>query len=323
MLLRIAAEDRWSDAHARLHDRLSGYLLYRVLVSIAIGFRKDRVASHAAAMAYYGIFSLVPLMLLAMALAGAALQSSDFAREQVTGVVFGLLPEGQDALRKVISEVIQAKGTAAGLGAVTLLSSAYVWFQEFDANVNEIWGVSRPRSLFHGLLLPVALAGSVGGVALTSFVATAGISLAARLTGFIPGSVWLWQTVVSLLSALTMACVFFLLYRLTPQRRVHFSDVWPAALAAAALWEVSRRGLALYLQTTNLISGYGPLGAAMALLVWFYVGGVIILTGAECAYALAKERRHVPLDEELPVIAPAGEQPTPKFAPQVGRELGT
>jgi uncharacterized BrkB/YihY/UPF0761 family membrane protein len=72
-----------------------------------------------------------------------------------------------------------------------------------------------------------------------------------------------------------------------------------------------------------LISGYGPLGAAMALLVWFYVGGVIILIGAECAYGLAKERRHVPPDKELPVIAPAGEQPTPKFAPQVGRGLGT
>ena len=67
-----------------------------------------------------------------------------------------------------------------------------------------------------------------------------------------------------------------------------------------------------------MISGYGPIGAAMALVFWLYVACIIILLGAEIAYAIAKERRHIGPRDEMQVVAPPGEQPTPKFAPQIG-----
>ena len=97
-----------------------------------------------------------------------------------------------------------------------------------------------------------------------------------------------------------------------------FGEIWPAALATALLWEGTRRALAIYLGQNNMISGYGPIGAAMALLFWLYVANVILLLGAELAYSLAKERRGLRPDQQLRVLAPPGEQPTPKFAPQVG-----
>jgi hypothetical protein len=68
-----------------------------------------------------------------------------------------------------------------------------------------------------------------------------------------------------------------------------------------------------------MISGYGPIGAAMALLFWVYVSSIIILLGAELAYAVAKERRQFTPREEMLVVAAEGEQPTAKFAPQLGR----
>src|SRR3954449_5900238 len=100
--------------------RLEQYAAVRVVESVAKGFSKDRLTNSAAAMTYYGIFSLFPLLLLFMSLAGLALQSSEQAQQQILGVVTGLLPQGQDRLKDVIAGVIAAKGAAAGVGILAL-----------------------------------------------------------------------------------------------------------------------------------------------------------------------------------------------------------
>jgi membrane protein len=294
------------------------YAWFRVLESTAEGFSKDKVTENAAAMTYYGVFSLFPLMLLFMSLAALAMQSNENAQEQVMGVIMGLLPQGQEKLRDVIQGVIDAKGTAAGIGILALVWGALGWFQIIDANINEIWGVSKPRSFIKGKLFALAMVGGIGLVVLASFAATAAVHVFENITGSLPGAVWLWQAVVSLLSLLTMASVFFVLYRFAPQRKIEIGDIWPAALITALIFEVTRRLLSFYLEKNDMISGYGPIGAAMALLFWIYVSSIIILVGAELSYAITKERRHIDVDEEMEVVAPPGEQPTAKFAPQVG-----
>src|SRR5215207_1227688 len=135
-----------ADQGNSLVRRLERYALFRVLESTVRGFQKDRLTSHAAAMTYYGLFSLFPLLLLFMSLAGLALQSNESAREQILTLVVGLLPQGQEQLRSVIAGVIDAKGVAAGIGILTLLWSALGWFTVIDNNVNQIWGVDKPRS---------------------------------------------------------------------------------------------------------------------------------------------------------------------------------
>ena len=303
---------------AALKARLERYAPFRVLESAGIGFAKDQVPVQAAAMTYYGIFSLFPLLLLFMSLAGLALQSNEQAQQQILDVVTGLLPQGQDRLKDVIAGVIAAKGAAAGVGLLALLWGALGWFQAIDTNVNRIWGVSKSRSFVKGKLFALAMVAAVGGVALTSFAATAAINVLAAFTTVIPGSVLVWQAAVSALSVLTIVGVFYVLYRYAPQRHVQWRDIWAAALATALLWEATRRLLAFYLEKNNMISGYGPVGAAMALLFWLYIASVIVLIGAELAYAVAKERRGLRPGNELQVIAPPGEQPSPKFAHQVG-----
>lgn len=312
---RVAAlRAHWMAARLRLRR----YAAFRVLESVAEGFRKDKVTENAAAMTYYGVFSLFPLILLFMSLAGLALQSSQAAREQIMGIVVGLLPQGQDELRRVIAGVIDAKGVAAGVGLLALLWGALGWFQVIDNNVNEIWGVTKPRSFIRGKLFALAMVAAIGIVALASFVASAVVNLLERYTGDVPGSVVVWQLVISLSSVLTIAGVFYVLLRYAPQRDQQFADVWPAALITAAVWELTRRLLAFYLEQTDMISGYGPIGAAMALLFWIYIASIIILAGAELSYAIAKERRHIGVEEEMKVVARPGEQPTAKFAPQIG-----
>jgi membrane protein len=302
---------------------LERHTLTRILLSTAEGFQKDEIPNHAAAMTYFGVFSLFPLILLFLSLAGLVLQNNQTAREEVMSMVTGLLPQGQQDLQKIVLGVIEAKGTAAGVGLVLLLWSASGWFQVIDNNVNRIWGVTKARSFIKGRLFALAMVACIGTIALGSFVATAAINFLAGYTGMIPGVARLWELGISLVSVLTIAVAFYLLYRYVPRREVKFADVWPAAVAMAVIWEATRRLLTFYFTQTDMISGYGPIGAVMALLFWIYIASIIILVGAELAYAIAKDRRHVHPTDELEVVAPPGEQPTPKFAPQLGEGFRT
>jgi len=222
-------------------------------------------------------------------------------------------------LQRVIAGVIDAKGVAAGVGLLALLWSALGWFQVIDYNVNQIWGVDKPRSFLKGKLFALSMVAAIGGVAFVSWAATAAIGLVSMYTDVIAGSTAFWHVAVSGLSIFTNAAAFMVLYRFTPRRQIDLADVWTAALATALLWELTRRIVAFYLGHNDMISGYGPVDAAMALLFWVYVSSIIVLLGAELGYAIAKERHRLRPGEEMLVAAPPGEQPTPKFAPQVGR----
>ncbi|MGI8423710.1 MAG: YihY/virulence factor BrkB family protein, partial [Chloroflexota bacterium] len=290
---------------------LEQHMWFRVLETVANGFKKDRVTENAAAMTYFGVFSLFPLFLLFMSIAGLVMHNNRAAQEQILSVIIGLLPQGQDTLRDVVRGVIEARGTAAGIGILALVWGALGWFKIIDQNINEIWGVSKPRSFLKGNLFALAMVAGIGGVSVASLSATAAVNLIASWTGAIPGSVWIWQAVVSALSVLTIAGAFMVLYFFAPQRKMHVMDALPAALVTAVIWEVTRRSLAFYLEKNNLISGYGPIGAAMALLFWIYIASIVILTGAELCYAIAKERRDMPIGKEMEVVSPPGEQPTP------------
>ena len=284
---KLAASARLSPLRARLRRHAT----FRILGSAGRGFLEGRLPSHAAAMAYYGVFSLFPLMLLAMGLAGLALGAEE-ARSQITGVVTELLPRGQAAIGALVDEVVETRGTAAGFGIVTLAFSGLAWFCEFDADVNEIWGVTRRRSRLQGVLLPVGLALASGAVALLSLAATTAVDVAVRLMGAVPGVTLFASAAASLLGVLTMAGIFVLLYRYTPQGHVRLADVWPAGAGAAVVWELTRRLLAVYLETSDLVSGHGSIGAGMALLFWIYLAGIIVLAGAGVAHATALERQH-------------------------------
>jgi len=318
---QLAAKERAEAASNKgnaIVRRLERFAVFRVTESVFLGFRKDRLTNSAAAMTYYALFALFPLILLFMSLAGLALQSNESAREQILGLVVGLLPQGQEQLRQVIAGVIDAKGVAAGVGILTLLWSALGWFQVIDNNVNQIWGVDKPRPFIKAKLFGLAMVAAIGGLAILSWAATVAVGMLVSFAGMLPGAAQLWQLAISAVGVLTMAGAFLILYRYTPRRRIDLADAWLAALATAIIWEVSRRVLAFYLERNNMISGYGPIGAAMALVFWLYVACIILLLGAELAYAIAKERRGIGPREEMQVVAPEGEQPTPKFAPQVG-----
>lgn len=286
----------------------------RVLRRVGVRIWRSDILDAAAAMTYYGIFSLFPLMLLGIALTGRVLRSSDAAHDRMITLIVQLLPQGQDQLRTLVDGVIEANGTAAGIGAVTLLWAALSWFQVIDTNVNAIWAVEQSRSYLKRKLFALGMVLGVSGVALTSIAASAGVDLLMRKTEAQSGSELFWQTAISALSALTIGLLFFALYRYVPQRPVWSADVWPSALAAAVLWELSRAALALYLHATNMISAYGPIGSAMALLFWLYLTSLVILFGAYLAHGTAEERGHAPARDTGAAFSP-GSRPAAAVHP--------
>ena len=306
---------------ASSHEQLRRHATWRVLESTVVGAVKDDVLTYAAAMTYYGVFSLFALLLLSTSLVGLTLQNNDETRSRILAIVVTYLPQGQAQLSTVVNGVIETKGAVAGLGSLSLLWVALGWFQAVDAKINPIWGVRKPRPFLKGLLFALGMSTAIGSVAVASFAATAAAHLVVQLFGVDPAATTPWHGIIAGLSVVTVAVAFYVLYRFTPQREVQHGDVWPAALVTAALWEASRQILAFYIEKTAMVSLYGPVGAMMALLFWIYAASTIILVGAELSYAIAKERRHLGPDLEMEVMAPPGEQPSIKFAPQVGQGL--
>ena len=299
----LAALGRWRDRLVgqlvSLRIRLEVHALFRIAERVVVGYQRNRIPDDAAALTYYGIFSLFPLLLLFMSLVGLVLQNNDVARQRILDAVTDLLPQGQDSVRAVITSVVEARGTAAGVGLLTLVWGALGWLQVLDDNTNRMWGATAGHSFVAGKLRALAMVGGIGAVALASWIGTIAIDAVATLLDDIPGGIVLWQLAVSLLTFVTMAALFFLLYRVTPRAQLHGADVWPAALAAAVAWELTRRGLDLYLQQTNMVSGYGPIGALMALLFWIYVVSMIILLGAQLTHAIVMERRAELVDPDV------------------------
>lgn len=290
----------------------------RVLRNTARGFAEDDAAEMAAALTYFAVFSLFPLLLLMVAVGSLAFDSAA-AQAYVVSMVVNVLPQGETAVREVIESVIRARGPAAGFALLSLLWASLAWFEAVDRGINRVWGVARRRPFLQAKLYALAMVAGIGLVALASSISTAVLRLAQALAArspaaSVPDDLRLWEAAAALLSVALMTGVFAILYRVTPLRPVAWTEVLPGAALTAIVWELARYALAFYLtNVANYGAVYGPLAAVIALLFWLYVAHIIMLAGAELTYEYTKASRGI-TDGELPPIADRGWVPSPKFA---------
>jgi membrane protein len=262
-------------------------------------FTRDDVPYSAAALTYYFFFSLFPLLILGITLAGMFLKPED-ASEFIFRKVAHLVPGTVEPLQKVAEAAFKNRSNAGWLalaGVVLLAFTATAAFDALDKAINRAWGSERAPSFIAG-----RLAGFVMLLAMTGlFVASLGISAiltsirsftSLLLVGDVPLVQVLWQ-IISIAVSLGVAFgVFLLLYRFVPRCEVRVRDVWPAALVAAVAWTLVKEGFAYYLGTSiyNYEAVYGTLGAIVALLTWIYISSIILLTGAELSAEIARVR---------------------------------
>lgn len=276
--------------------------LWRLLSTAALGWWNDRGMSMGAAIAFYMTFSLAPMVLLVIAVAGLAL-GEEAARGAIVERIGSLIgAEGAAALERMIESAAETGSGVIGtiVGGVTFLILATGALVELQDSLNRIWRAQAPSgasgviSLVRTRVLSLALIVSVGFLLLISLVLDAALSgLAERASRYFPG-VPIMLTVFDVSFSLTGTfLVVALVYMVMPDTKVPWRHVWLGAAITTVLLAAGKFAIGAYIGTRGLASSYGAAASLIALLLWVYYSAQILLFGAEITKAqndLAKAR---------------------------------
>jgi membrane protein len=306
----VGAERRPASPSRAMSGLTSPTALWSVISESVAAWRDDRCASMGAALAYYTLFSMAPLLLIVVSLAGLVF-GEEAARGQVFAQIDGLVgPSGARAIQDLLASVNWPAGgvvaTLTGLGL--MLIGATTVFAELQDTLDHIWRApARPTSgwwsLLRARLLSFGLILGVGFLLIVSLLTSA--ALTALQAWWSP---WLstWSLLIDIVGALVgfgvMAMLFAMIYKLMPRARIAWTDVWLGAVVTSALFVAGRELIGLYIGRGAVSSGFGAAGALVAVLVWVYYSAQIFLLGAEFTWVVARRRGH-----RSDVSAPAGE----------------
>jgi membrane protein len=266
-------------------------------------------SSLGAALAFYTLFSIAPILVIAMAVAGSVF-GPNAAETRVLGEMRELLGDaGANAVQGLLASAHQSgvKGIAAAIGILTLLVGATSVFGELQNTLDYIWKSPKKTSvawwrILRSRILSVGLILGVGFLLMVSLIVSAALAaLGAWLGTFLVQ----WSVILpalDLVLSLGLTTVLFaMIYKYVPREDIAWGDVWIGGLVTACLFTVGKLLIGLYLGRSSLSSAYGAAGSIMVLLLWIYYSAQIFLLGAEFThvftYALGSRsrRRHRPV----------------------------
>ena len=255
-------------------------------------FGDDRCTHMAAAISYYALFSLFPLLILMVSIFGIFLQSSSLQKDLVDHVL-EFLPLTADKGRNEVRDAIDAiAGISIPLSMVGLLGlawSASAMFGAIRTSLNTAWDIKTPRHFVNQKLLDLGMMAGIGVFFLLSIGTTAFLRTTQEVSSDVLGplssnTAFLWRVIPYLMPAIFSFGAFVLLYRFVPAAPIRIGDVWPGALIAAIFFETIKNGFSFYVANFGHYDVvYGSLGAVVALLFWMYLSAVALLFGAEVA----------------------------------------
>jgi len=286
------------DSLYRRANRLTGGALH-MLGDALDGFNGANAGHVAAALAYFTMFSLFPL-LLALIAAGSFFLEGERVQQEVVRSVMQIVPISAELIRSNVDQVLERRGTIGVVGLVGLIWSGTGVFTVLLDHINRAWDGAEERSFVEKRLLGLGIGifGIVAALLMLSFLSTPVLNVLPRLEIRFDGRVPifnrpLWTLISSGLPVVLTFLTFLALYRWGPKTDVRWSEaVWPA-LFVALTWEVAKRVFAWYV-SSDLVRYrlvYGSLGAVVALLLWIYVSGMLVLFGAHLSAAIARNYR--------------------------------
>ncbi|AYR23568.1 YihY/virulence factor BrkB family protein [Herbaspirillum rubrisubalbicans] len=256
----------------------------------------DFAPSMGAAIAYYTIFSIAPMLVIAIAVAGM-LFGHDAAQGEIVNQIRDIVgTEGAFAIQGLLRSVSQPREgmIAAGISVVTLVIGATAVFSELQSALDRIWRIpvvkrksgvwqlARTRLLSFGLIL------GLGFLLIISLVVSAALAALGRWWG---GWFEGWQLVLQLLnfvlSFVVFSTLFSMIYKFMPRVTLSWHDVWIGAVATTVLFIIGKYLIGLYLGSTGMTSGFGAAGSFALLLLWIYYSAQIFLLGAEFTWIYA------------------------------------
>jgi membrane protein len=267
---------------------------WQVLKFTVNGYIEDNCLSRGAAIAYYTVFSLAPVLIIVIAVAGFVF-GTDAARGALLDEIGSLMgQQGGQAVQAMIASAgaQNRSGWAGAAGLITLVVTASGVFSELQAALNAIWR-TKPRAgtisrLVRARLASLGLVMTLGFLLLVSLVVSTGLSaLGPWLDGIFPGAQVLIRVVSFLASLMLVALLFGLIYKILPDTSLAWRDVIAGAIATAILFNAGKFLIGLYLGSSAVTSSFGAAGALALLLLWIYYSSQIFLIGAEFTRAWA------------------------------------
>jgi membrane protein len=280
---------------------------FRVAKETLASWSRDAAPRMAAALAYYTTFSVGPLLLISIAVAGVVFDP-DAARQEILYQVTGLVGrQGAEAVATVIEHAGRDKDgslIAAIVGAVILLFGASGVFGELQTSLNQIWKVEKKKG--RGILgflrdrfFSFTMVLGIAFILLVSLVISAGLQ---ALEGFISGwpvNAILMKVLYAVFSFSVLTGLFALIFKVVPDARTRWHDVWLGAAITAGLFTLGKIAIGLYLGKSGVAGKYGAAGSLVVFLIWIYYSAQILFLGAEFTRIWAEHHGHgIPPDAD-------------------------
>ncbi|MBB2202958.1 YihY/virulence factor BrkB family protein [Gluconacetobacter tumulisoli] len=282
---------------ARLHWIGVAWDLVRKTVS---GFIADEGLSRGAAIAFYTIFSIVPIMAIIMDIVGVV-YGPDTTQGAVADQLRGLI--GQENADAVQAMIAAAHRRPAGLMArvvsvVMLLITATGVFGEMQTALNVIWKAGSPledlsaRRLLHQRVASLGLVGALAFVLMVSLTLNAAVSAVMKRIEWIVADIAILVQILNLILTFGLVTLLFAaIYKILPDTPIAWRDVWTGAIATAAMFMVGEALIGFYISHAVSAASYGAAGALIVVILWVYYSAQIFLIGAEFTRAFAARRK--------------------------------
>jgi len=284
--------------------------VFGILKETVSTFVDNKGLKLSASLAYYTLFSMAPLLLLVISLAGAF-----FGKEAIEGSVFAELNglvgnEAATQIQQIIKNMELSGSTTLSLviGAVSLIIGATTVFGDIQDSVNKIWSVkAKPEKGWLKLVKDRLLSGSIiiglGFLLIVALVVNGAVSAFDYiLKGWLPDfSVILLTALTALVNFLVLALLFGVIYKVLPDAKIKWRDVRAGALFTAALFMLGRYVIGIYINKADVGSPYGAAGSLIIILIWVYYSAAIlyISTSFTKVYAAAKGENIKPSDHAV------------------------
>ena len=306
----------------------------KMFIQAAKGWSDDYAPSMGAAISYYTVFSLAPLLVIVIAIAGAV-----FGRDAVSGAIVaqlsGLIGEqGASMIQSLItaSALSDKSGIASVISVAILVVGATSVFTELQSALDRIWHVppsQKPQGIVAMLRTRILSFGIIIGLIfllMVSLAVSAGVAAFAKLTvNLLPGEEVLLYILNEGVSVGVFTVMFAMIYKLMPSVKIAWRDVWVGAFTTAVLFEIGKFLIGLYLGKSSMVDTFAAAGSLVVLLAWVYYAAQIFLLGAEftkvhamhngseCA-AKAVDRTKATAALGIPSEGPAGSNQVPEHA---------
>jgi membrane protein len=259
-------------------------------------YSEDKISRHAAALAYFTIFSIAPVLVIIISVAGLVL-GEQAVQNEIAGQIEGLV--GAESAAMIQSMIASASDTGSStlatiVGVAVLVFAATGLFVQLQDSLNTIWEIkSAPEGgitkFITKRIFSFTMILGIAFLLLVSLVISAALAAVTRyFEGLLPGSDILWLVLNYVITFGVITLLFALIFKILPDAKIAWSDVWLGAAVTAFLFMIGQLAIGLYLGRSSVSSSYGAAGSLVVILLWIYYSAQILFIGAEFTQVQAK-----------------------------------